>query len=135
MFHCTKLHSYVTKAHQVVLSFLSHKATFLALDDWVTVPFTIIPPSRIQSLLSEVLSLPGLLEQLDEARYASSSVSGDLVEKAVDTFLDALQRLNLWAQSFTAESSTPLFSVKAGENDDLCIWFSRISVANCLTHF
>jgi hypothetical protein len=135
MFHCTTSHSQVTKAHQTVLAFLSRKTTFLALEDWVTVPFSIIPPSRIQSLLSEVLSLPGLLEQLDDARHASSCVSHDLVEKAVDTFFNVLQRLDLWMQSFTAASPTTLFSVRLGDHDDLCIWFSSIYIANCLTHF
>jgi hypothetical protein len=85
--------------------------------------------------ISEVLSLPRLLEQLDEARHAPSCVPGDLIEKAVDTFLDVLQRLNLRMQSFTAESPTPLFSGRPGDHGDLCIWFSNISIANYLTQF
>ncbi|OCK73910.1 hypothetical protein K432DRAFT_410311 [Lepidopterella palustris CBS 459.81] len=119
----------------VVLAFMSRKATFLALDDWVTVPFTLNPPRPIQALLSEVVVLPQLLEQLDEARYASSRASPELVEKAAVTFLHVLQRLELWMQTFSAESPAPLFSVRPSDHSDLCIWFPSVSVANSLTHF
>jgi hypothetical protein len=120
---------------QVVLAFLCRKATFLALDDWITVPFTLHPPLPIQTLLSEVVALPKLLEELDEAPYGCSSASRELVERATDTFLYVLQRLDLWMESFTAESPLPLFYVKPGDHGDLCIWFPNISVASCLTHF
>jgi hypothetical protein len=109
--------------------------------------------SNLMELASPELFIPGIYHKLftgfppglasssashhlhREARHASSCVPGDLIKKSVGTFLDVLQRLNLRMQSFTAESPTPLFSRRPGDHDDLCIWFSNISIANYLTQF
>ncbi|KAJ4290095.1 hypothetical protein N0V88_006601 [Collariella sp. IMI 366227] len=52
-------------AFPVVLAFLSRKPSFLAKEEWKTVPFLETSPSPVQALMSEAAAIPEILEKLD----------------------------------------------------------------------
>jgi hypothetical protein len=114
-----------------VLAFLSRKSSFLAIDEWKTVPFRETAPSPVQSLMSEAADIPSILERMD--------VKGARVvaQESLQAFEAALDRLYAWADAFhsSAPESSPLFWFQpSGAGGRRHIWFRDITVASALTH-
>jgi len=113
----------------VVLSFVSRKASFLAADEWKTIPFSETGPSPVQALMSEAVAIPGILEQI------GAEGSG---EEALRHLESILGQLDAWADDFhvSNSASSPLFwLLPPGEDGRKSIWFQDITAANALTHY
>ncbi|EAQ89375.1 predicted protein [Chaetomium globosum CBS 148.51] len=115
----------------MVLAFSSKKSSFLAREDWKSIPFRETPPSPVQSLMSEAAAIPSILERID--------AEGDgAAEETLPAFEAALDRLDAWADGFcsSAPESSPMFWIRPSEDAERSsIWFRNITVANALTHF
>ncbi|KAH6628048.1 hypothetical protein F5144DRAFT_577845 [Chaetomium tenue] len=115
----------------MVLAFSSRKSSFLAKEDWKSIPFRETPPSPVQSLMSEAAAIPSILERMD--------AEGDgAAEATLSAFEAALDRLDAWADDFcssTPESSTMSWIQPSEDAERSSIWFQNITVANALTHF
>ncbi|KAK3298816.1 uncharacterized protein B0H64DRAFT_415359 [Chaetomium fimeti] len=115
----------------VVLAFSSRKASFLAKEEWKSIPFRETDPSPVQALMTEAVAIPSILERMD--------IGGDgAAEEALPAFEAVLARLDAWADGFrsSAPESSPLFWFQPSEDaKGSSIWFQNITVASALTHF
>ncbi|KAH6854660.1 hypothetical protein B0I37DRAFT_362725 [Chaetomium sp. MPI-CAGE-AT-0009] len=115
----------------VVLAFSSRKSSFLAKEEWKSVPFRETRPSPVQSLMSEAVAIPSIFERMD--------VGGDgAAEEALPAFEAVLDQLEAWANDFCSSGpeSSPLFWFQPSEDArGPSIWFQNITVASALTHF
>ncbi|KAL2136172.1 hypothetical protein VTI74DRAFT_5225 [Chaetomium olivicolor] len=115
---------------QVVLAFFSRRSSFLAKEEWRTVPFRESSPSPVQALMSEAAAIPAILEKLD-----SEGVDA-VAEEALHEFDAVLDRLNAWGDGFQSSASpSPLFWFQPSSGTERPhIWFQNITMANVLTH-
>ncbi|TAQ91390.1 hypothetical protein B7494_g312 [Chlorociboria aeruginascens] len=124
-------------------AFRSRQSTFLALEEWKTTPFRLHPPSSMQCLLSEAVSLPAALQNVDRLEQLPPDVANDLAHEALHPLLDILGRLKTWNESYRYGTQGPLYwsksvsstQTKASSSSHISLWFPCISVANILTHF
>ncbi|RFU23710.1 hypothetical protein B7463_g12628, partial [Scytalidium lignicola] len=127
-------------------AFRSRRSTFLALDEWKVIPFHLHPPSSMQSLLSEAVTLPAALQNSDRLEILPLDKANVLAHEALLLFFDVLRRLKRWNESFRKEMHGPLHwpnstsTSKSSQPTSVLIcsptfWFPSISVANTLTHF
>jgi hypothetical protein len=115
--------------HQILKAFILRKATFLADDFWVTMPFHHRQTAPLQSLLSVAASIPGILEKIDA--IAASHRLGELRQ--------SIAQLEAWHTSFLESSSEPLYWRCTVEHD--CggrfpsLWYRGLSTANVFIYF
>jgi hypothetical protein len=115
-----------------VLAFFSKKSSFLADEEWKTIPFRETPASPVQALMSEGAVIPSILERMD-----AEGVVG-VADEALDAFEAVLDRLNAWADDFLSSAceSSPLFWLQpSADGGRPHIFFQNISAASALTHF
>jgi hypothetical protein len=116
---------------QVVMALSTRKSSFLAKEEWKTIPFRETPPSPLQALMSEAAVIPSILEQMD-VEGASAN------EEALGAFEAVLSRLNAWGNAFcsSAPESSHLFWYQPSSGGGRPhIWFENITAASALTHF
>jgi hypothetical protein len=115
-----------------VLAFFSRKASFLADEEWKTIPFRETPPSPVQALMSEGAVIPSILERMDAEGVVN------VAKEALDAFEAVYDRLDAWADDFfpSACASSPLFWLQpSADGERPHIFFQNISAASALTHF
>lgn len=112
--------------------------SFLGSDNWKMIPFAILSPSPMQSLLSQAAALPLFLHRIDNISGREASI-GDQSEATsiLNSVGDLLNSLNEWEASETNNATSPLYwyrdqSTKASEIP--CIWFPSITMANAITY-
>ncbi|GAB1209665.1 hypothetical protein APSETT445_008446 [Aspergillus pseudonomiae] len=105
-----------------ILSAISHGRTFLATDDWKTVPWTEASPrSNLHSLLDIAADIPGLWRQMGCTSPSSDSSSSctsfdDFEYTAEDQATQIIHRLQEWRESqpvhILPEPTEALFTVR-----------------------
>jgi hypothetical protein len=113
------------------MALFSRKSSFLAKEEWKTIPFRETPPSPLQALMSEAAVIPSILEQMDVEGARAA-------EEALRAFEAVLSRLNAWADACysSAPESSPLFWYQpSSDGRRPHIWFENITAASALTHF
>ncbi|KAF2029791.1 hypothetical protein EK21DRAFT_66971, partial [Setomelanomma holmii] len=123
----------------LVSSLLNRHATFLAKQEWTTVPFRSQSVFMMQRLLDRASALPSLLERYynitDFCEHSNSAVT----ERLCQDFHDFLEGLQEWEQISRLYAQDPLLWSRANAvgsstaADDL--WFPNIMTANSLTHY
>jgi hypothetical protein len=84
-------------------SIMSRKSSFLASNEWLTIPFTITPKDSFHSLLDLVFDLAAILECSDAASLSPQSelrVRQDLATRCEDLS----RRLEAWYEMLTTSS-------------------------------
>ncbi|KAK3363111.1 hypothetical protein B0T25DRAFT_526323 [Lasiosphaeria hispida] len=119
----------------IALGFIIRKASFLATDKWLRIPFRQIPPSPVQRLMTEAAGIPPILERLDITEATSREAAVVAVRKALPEFVARLDALERWERQYQTTSHSPRFwTVPASVGKRPHIWFQNISSANSLTH-
>lgn len=122
----------LTVSRQVVLALFSRKSSFLAGEEWKTIPFRETPASPVQALMSEGAIIPSILERMDSEGVIAAA------KEALAAFEAVLDRLNTWADDFlsSACASSPLLWFQpSAESERKHIFFRDITAASALTHF
>lgn len=121
-------------------AFFTRKSSFLAQKDWKIIPFRHRPPSDMQSLLSDVASLPSILEATDILRDNSSSIASTKALKLKTDVLCILNSLSRWKYRFETEATElPNFThdkQSSGHPDEIehVLWFPSLLIANINIH-
>lgn len=120
--------------NQILSALDTRMATFLAADVWKRDPFRCVPAEPFQALLNEAADIPSVLESLDSCRLHPRKAHL-IAQKAVLKAVDLLDRLSQWFQSTLALSADPLWWPVSKPDGQTCLWFSNITMANCVIHF
>ncbi|GAD94320.1 conserved hypothetical protein [Paecilomyces variotii No. 5] len=118
------------------------KSSFLHSMDWIKMPFAILEPSAMQSLLSQAASIPTLLRRMDEI-YDSQVIIDKvcIATQLFGDFDDILHSLDEWEASILSSENRPVYWYQDQETGTCevpttrvpCIWFPGITMANALT--
>ncbi|KAK1635115.1 hypothetical protein BDP81DRAFT_491675 [Colletotrichum phormii] len=106
------------------------KSTFLGAPEWKEEPFRRVVEDPLQALLSEACAIPAIFEMLDHC----NDNSGSAARKAVNQFVEAISRLNLWHKSANMTIGDVTRLQKASPADT-SLEFPTITVANSLSHY
>ncbi|KAJ5697881.1 hypothetical protein N7488_011565 [Penicillium malachiteum] len=126
----------------VIRAIQSRQPTFLALQSWIQIPFSVTGPSLMQSLLNEVIMLPSLLHKIDSIIENPQGNDSADINDLLTLFLDLFARLESWGNTVWTNddrSSMPdhgSYTMKGSTNADtgLPLWYPNITMANVLTH-
>jgi hypothetical protein len=88
---------------------MARKSAFLAEPDWLTVPFSQHPAGALQSLISEAVCVPAILESLDQARQSDQGLGSELVERASGDLLEVYMRFDITKSAFATYLAAPLY--------------------------
>ncbi|CAG8408403.1 unnamed protein product [Penicillium salamii] len=113
----------------------SRKETFIAMDEWIRIPFTNREVSSMQSLISEASSLPSILQQTDQI-LASDKPSLNEVLEPCKKYIELLSRIQTWETSlqFDLRNIQRLPQSNPTEvHPSLRIKFPNITLANVYT--
>ncbi|RDH21190.1 hypothetical protein M747DRAFT_349721 [Aspergillus niger ATCC 13496] len=138
-------------SHQLFIGFrplvileacISRQDTFLSSHEWRTIPFALLEPSPLQTLLSHGSILPSILQRvqsidslpLKDRRSECQSILADLI--------NTLQELDIWEQSLQAAINGPLCwpittcssPARANSAVEGSLWFYSLPIATSLTH-
>ncbi|KAL9622430.1 MAG: hypothetical protein Q9160_003275 [Pyrenula sp. 1 TL-2023] len=76
------------------------KSTYLAEDDWRTIPFSKVPSSPFQRLLDRMVNIPGLLERVSKLPAATISPKAISVDNLHIACKRLIYELNDWYESY-----------------------------------
>ncbi|KAK2755517.1 hypothetical protein FQN54_006457 [Arachnomyces sp. PD_36] len=127
----------ITKACQ------ARQGTFLALEEWTHIPFSTFKPSIMQSLLSQIAIIPGLLQRSDRLLDPHCEGTDSEARTVFGTFIATLSSLEQWEIALRRNSSTPCYWTCTRDSRSLgsllgkcndAIWFPNVTMANVYTH-
>ncbi|KAJ6438779.1 fungal specific transcription factor domain-containing protein [Purpureocillium lavendulum] len=122
---------------QIVQAICTRRLTFLAEPAWKTVPFKTIPPTPLQELITIAAGLPQLLKEHDDCMAGRlpkhNTVTGP--RRALSSHLHLLDVLEDWHHKYRSHIAQPSHWAVHRKTHGPCLWFSDITVANCLTHY
>ncbi|UNI18323.1 hypothetical protein JDV02_004597 [Purpureocillium takamizusanense] len=121
----------------IVQAICARNPTFLAEPSWKTVPFRLIKPAPLHELMTVAADVPKLLRDFDQlmAGVSDGKSIGLGPQKLLSSHLGLLHALETWHDAFYERLEQPSHW-STHENDDRpCLWFSDITIANCLTHY
>ncbi|VUC21303.1 unnamed protein product [Clonostachys rosea] len=114
----------------------TRRATFLALDEWKTIPFQHNAPSSMQSFLSQAAIIPEIIQKADLLDTDTLKKDGN---KRLAELSDIATRLEASAITFEIEPNAPaywlssqVFDATSNGYPHLC--FSDLNAANAFTH-
>ncbi|KAH8659281.1 hypothetical protein BGZ60DRAFT_414955 [Tricladium varicosporioides] len=123
-------------------AFETRTSTFLAAEDWRTVPYSIYSATPLQSLLNLGAAIPSLLERFDS--LTSSVQEVDLLDccRLWNAFGDTLHQFDIWEHLFRLNTPGPPYWRRDARNEphlqevpwQKLLWFPDVFVANALTH-
>ena len=124
---------------QILKAFILRKATFLAENSWVEIPFQHHLAAPLQSFLGVAACIPGILERVDVSIHNPHNATIESAQDRIIELIDAEARLEDWYCSYLRSASTPLYWRRTIEADiesnrDL-LWFQDLSTGNALTYF
>ncbi|KAH7119193.1 N-terminal fungal transcription regulatory domain-containing protein [Dactylonectria macrodidyma] len=117
----------------ILNAFDTRTSTFLATDEWKIEPFRLVPAVPLQALMNEAIEIPSILEKLDSSKLNPASAYL-VAHEALFGFVEILDRLSRWYRSTQLSSRGPLWWPVSRTGGQTHLWFSSITVANCLTH-
>lgn len=85
--------------------------------------------------MSEAITIPSILEDLDNYRSRIPDGTILVAQHAVLKFVRILDHLAQWYQGILSASQGTLWWPISNTDGETSLWFSSISMANCLTHF
>ncbi|KAK5655383.1 hypothetical protein OQA88_5653 [Cercophora sp. LCS_1] len=124
-----------------VLGFIVRKASFLEAAEWKHIPFSMTPPSPLQELMGEAITIPRLLENLDKAAGSPREVAVLVATDTLREIIAVFDSLDRWQQTFHSRwLKAPLFgsitlSEEVAGRDWPNFWFPGITDANVATHY
>ncbi|KAL1963109.1 hypothetical protein VTN77DRAFT_8652 [Rasamsonia byssochlamydoides] len=127
----------------VIEAFRARQPTFLALEEWICVPFSLFAPSPMQNLLSQVAIVPSMLHQIDRFTKALCEPTPSDVTETFFSLVDVVIRLENWEISLQSETDGPCYwprvtdrtpTKQSSSSHDPSIWFPNITMANVFTH-
>ncbi|KAK5992301.1 Kinesin light chain 1 [Cladobotryum mycophilum] len=107
--------------------------SFLANDEWKTIPFQNEPPAPLQALLTEGIAFPSIFADMDalEAKLPHARSP----ETILDDLVDLLIHLKGWDTAYQDVLSKPQFRVVGPNGYHGLLWYSDITMANCMIHY
>ncbi|KAK7224117.1 hypothetical protein V2G26_012120 [Clonostachys chloroleuca] len=114
----------------------SKKATFLASDEWKTIPFQHNGPSSMQGFLSQAAIIPEIMQKADLLNFETLEKDG--IQRLIE-LSDIATRLEASAITFEIEPNAPAYWLSSQRSNaagngypHLC--FSDLNAANAFTH-
>jgi hypothetical protein len=114
----------------------SEKATFLASDEWKTIPFQHNGPSSMQGFLSQAATIPEIMQKADLLNVETLEKDG--IHRLIE-LSDIATQLEASAITFEIEPNAPAYwpssprsNVAGNGYPHLC--FSDLNAANAFTH-
>ncbi|CAG9986673.1 unnamed protein product [Clonostachys byssicola] len=121
---------------QILEAMASEKATFLALDEWKTIPFQQNGPSSMQGFLSQAAIIPEIMQKAELLNFGTLEKDG--IQRLIE-LSDIATQLEASAITFEIEPNAPAYWPSPKTNDatgncypQLC--FSDLNAANAFTH-
>ncbi|KAJ5629396.1 hypothetical protein N7528_003053 [Penicillium herquei] len=127
----------------VIHAIQSRQPTFLALQSWIQIPFSVTSPSLMQSLLNEVVMLPSLLYKSDSIIENPQGNDSADINNLLTLFLDLFAHLESWGNTgWTNDDRLSMpdqgfYTMKGSTNRDTglpLLWYPNITMANVFTH-
>ncbi|KAH8200994.1 hypothetical protein TruAng_004853 [Truncatella angustata] len=118
----------------ILKAFILRKATFLVHEDWIEKPFQHHHAAPLQNLLSLAATIPGVLEKFDILKDEPPNTTMVAAKEALAELVEIRSNLQTWSDSFSADSSVPLYWQRTPKNASEChktlLWFQDLSGAN-----
>ncbi|EPE28338.1 hypothetical protein GLAREA_09458 [Glarea lozoyensis ATCC 20868] len=121
----------------VTEAFIARKATFVASQEWISIPFQFNTASPMQTLLSYATIIPSLLEKADFD--TASPTTDDICAEFEQVLCTLLQWENTqveveFGNPYWAKAATSTTISSHGSSPSTLLWFPNILFANAFTH-
>jgi hypothetical protein len=110
----------------IYASIIQRQSTYLAAQEWRSIPWTDEPRTYLDQLLDIATSIPGLLERIDKNLDANAADDNELLKD----FFSTKKSLDDWRQQLRKENEPQAFKHKGSSKDDYypfksALWFDN----------